>query len=219
MAKFAQNPRLGRWLVDTDTEGRMPPVFHTDEHEAFWALGALKDCSSSKDGSSQDGGDAGGDKGYVGQNINGQVLMAVREMLRQHYEKAALPRRVRQAPRGLEELSQSFEGYETALKNLGIIGTDNAEEPLTAGALIDKRYRVKEHRVTAGLGSYAGHYSYICYDEMPLVPPLETRVRDLLQQTVSTNLRKKMLRLQQALCSDGVAQSTDKEWAEVDAEV
>ena len=45
LAKFAQNPRLGRWLVDTDPAeagrpGDMPPIFHTDESD-FWGLGPL----------------------------------------------------------------------------------------------------------------------------------------------------------------------------------
>ncbi len=75
LAKFAQNPRLGRWLVDTDRPGDMPPIFHTDESD-FWGLGPLGAPLPSADGAPACG--LAAETGepaqlYTGQNLNGQV--------------------------------------------------------------------------------------------------------------------------------------------------
>ena len=193
----------------------MPPIFHTDDKESFWALGPLKEHNEGDRACQSDG------HGYVGQNMNGQVLMCVREMLRKHYESAAPPHRVRPEDRSPDDLGRYFEGYQKALRCLGLLGVGKAdsEAPLPAGTLIDKRYRVLEHRVTSGLGCYARYYSYICADEMPVAQPLQTRVRELIQQSVSANLRGKLERLQLALCNESAESNVDKEWDEVNIQV
>ena len=84
LAKFAQNPRLGRWLVDTDRPGDMPPIFHTDESSDFWGLGPLGPPRPAAGGAPACGpaGEAGElAQVYSGQNLNGQVCF----LLGPHY--------------------------------------------------------------------------------------------------------------------------------------
>jgi predicted NAD-dependent protein-ADP-ribosyltransferase YbiA (DUF1768 family) len=76
LAKFAQNPRLGRWLAETDPAdagrpGDMPPIFHTDEG-GFWGLGPLGPPAAG-DPAAGEAGDSGPAEVYSGQNLNGQA--------------------------------------------------------------------------------------------------------------------------------------------------
>ena len=75
LAKFAQNPRLGRWLVETDPAdagrpGDMPPIFHTDKGD-FWGLGPLSPPPAAGEPAAGEAGEP--EKVYTGQNLNGQV--------------------------------------------------------------------------------------------------------------------------------------------------
>lgn len=212
LAKFVQNPQLGRWLVDTDKEGLMPQIFHTAETDSFWALGPLKE-----------GKEGEADPGYTGKNLNGQVLMCVREELRKHYEETIPPYRPR--IRSAADLDDCFVAYEKATDYLRSSfaegsATHGAQDdpPLARGSLIDKRYRVLDHRMTAGLGAFTGQYGYICGDEMPLAEPLDARVRDLVQMSASAGLRSKLERLQEALCNEN-APMVGMEWKEVKNQV
>jgi ribA/ribD-fused uncharacterized protein len=69
LAKFQQNQKLLRWLLETDRHiekdgKRENYIFHTMNSDAFWGIGSLE----------QDGK-------YHGQNWNGRILMAVRAVL------------------------------------------------------------------------------------------------------------------------------------------
>lgn len=224
LAKFAQNPRLGRWLVDTDAGGLMPAIFHTDEGESFWALGPLKKAGAG-------GREGPAREGYAGRNMNGQVLMCVREVLREHYASEDAQRRARPAVRRPGDLSRSFASYERATKRLRTLqrpdgagarlpaGLGGLEDPpLAQGSLIDRRYRVLDHRVTAGLGAFAGPYGYVCVDEMPAAEPLEARVRGLVRLSASAGLRGRLERLQEGLCDEALA-AVEREWDEVEGQV
>ena len=61
LAKFQQNQKLRRWLLETDSKSY---ILHTMNSDAFWGLGQLE----------QDGK-------YHGLNWNGRILMAVRHIL------------------------------------------------------------------------------------------------------------------------------------------
>ena len=130
-----------------------------------------------------------------------QVLMCVREVLRKHYHERGCRHRVPPAEATSAALGQHLEQLAKAVQQMGLWNSvSRTELPLPAGTLIDKRYRVLGHRVTAGLGSYAGQYSYVCADEMPVAPPLGRRARDLLRHSLCDPLRRCLTRLWDGLC-------------------
>jgi predicted NAD-dependent protein-ADP-ribosyltransferase YbiA (DUF1768 family) len=211
-AKFAQNPRLGRWLVDTDPEGEMPPIFHIYSDKFFGIGDPITQESEPAllTGQEPHGGilEKRELECYHGNNFDGQILMCVREELRQHYKSLGPRHRVQPAAVLKEGLRVNFETLEGTLKHFNLLqdasasGGSNSgmETPLPKNTLIDKRYRVEDHRCTIGLGSYTGQFSYICTDEAPLAATLENRIRALLQRTVCAPLQRALLQLQSALC-------------------
>ena len=65
LAKFQQNQKLRRWLLETDRDSRRDSyICHTMNTDSFWGLGSLEI-----------------DGRYHGQNWNGKILMAVRAVL------------------------------------------------------------------------------------------------------------------------------------------
>ena len=142
-----------------------------------------------------------------------QVLMCVREVLREHYRKQGHRIRVPPPAATCLELRQHLEQLGDAVYQLGLWDSVTSTElPLPPGTLIDGRYRVLGHRVTAGLGSYAGQYSYVCADEMPVAPPLGRRARDLLRHSLCDLLRRCLTRLWDGLCETAAGVPSQKEW-------
>ena len=139
--------------------------------------------------------------------------MCVREVLREHYRERGHRHRVPPAAATSEELGRHLVELEKAVEQMGLWDSVNITElPLPAGTLIDKRYRVLGHRVTAGLGSYAGRYSYVCADEMPVAPPLGRRARELLRHSLCDPLRRCLARLWDGLCETTAGAPSPGEW-------
>jgi hypothetical protein len=144
-----------------------------------------------------------------------QVLMCVREVLREHYRERGRTHRAPPAEATDPVLGQHLAQMEAAERQLGLWDPESRPEtelPLPAGTLIDQRYRVLRHRVTAGLGSYAGQYGYVCADEMPAAPPLGWRARDLLRHSLCYPLRRCLAHLWDGLCGTATGAPSQDEW-------
>ena len=142
-----------------------------------------------------------------------QVLRCVREVLREHHRELEERCRVQPAAATSEALGQHLHRLADAVLHMGLWDPSSGTElPLPAGTLIDKRYRVLGHRVTAGLGSYAGQYSYVCADEMPVAPPLGRRARELLRHSLCDPLRRCLARLWDGLCETTAGAPSPGEW-------
>ena len=139
--------------------------------------------------------------------------MCVREVLREHYRGQGRRHRAPPAAATCSALRQHLERLGGAVHQLGLWDpATDSELPLPPGTLIDRRYRVLGHRVTAGLGSYAGRYSYVCADEMPVAPPLGRRARDLLRHSLCDPLRRCLARLWDGLCDAAAGAPSPGEW-------
>ena len=90
---------------------------------------------------------------------------------------------------------------------------------MTFASLVDALVASKRVIIRQPEGSIGYNSMYICADEMPVAQPLQTRVRELIQQSVSANLRGKLERLQLALCNESAESNVDKEWDEVNIQV
>ena len=146
-AKFEQNPKLRRWLLETDRARPDSPIFHTDLND-FWGLGPVQE-----------------DGQHRGKNWNGKILMLVRRKLRLDAgaggssgrtktveltapAAARLPRDPFPPLGPPEEDEAQGVTMRRSFKYLGESMRRFSVTPLTKGTLIAQRYRVVDHLVT-----------------------------------------------------------------------
>ena len=148
LAKFQQNPKLRRWLLESDRAKQDSPIFHTDE-DSFWGLGPLQE-----------------DGQYRGKNWNGKILMLVRCVLREAAAPSGRSRTAELAPQAAARLpldpfpplgppdqdeqqgSVMRQGYRLLCESMRRLapapgGLDPS--PFPKGTLIAQRYRVLDH--------------------------------------------------------------------------
>jgi ribA/ribD-fused uncharacterized protein len=165
LAKFQQNPKLRRWLLDTDRAVADIPILHTMERDSFWGVGALQE-----------------DGMYRGKNWNGKILMLVRRLVGDEEGVAGRvqtdtlgptarlarnpfppldPRVTDDAGAAEAELCRAMEQAATKLRDtLELFGeppapevrhrdpTVQVERRMPRGALIAQRYKVVDHAFT-----------------------------------------------------------------------
>jgi predicted NAD-dependent protein-ADP-ribosyltransferase YbiA (DUF1768 family) len=149
LAKFRQNSKLCKWLLDTDRETNDNPIFHIRDQDSFFGIGEVKE-----------------DGMYHGKNWNGVILMIVRSILIQEdcnmrpslldegesaaerFPKDPFPslgapadddRQGREMDRCFKTLLDSIEGVST---EQGWAGGVQFAAALPKGSLIAQRYRV-----------------------------------------------------------------------------
>jgi ribA/ribD-fused uncharacterized protein len=145
LAKFQQNPKLRRWLLETDRSRLDSPIFHTDSND-FWGLGPQQE-----------------DGHYRGKNWNGKILMLVRRKLRRDFgdssgrtdtvdltapPAARLPRDPFPPLGPPEDDEEQGAAMRRSFKYLRASMRSFKLAPLSKGALIAQRYRVLRHVIT-----------------------------------------------------------------------
>ena len=153
LAKFQQNPKLRRWLLDTDRAAADTPILHTMERDSFWGIGPPQE-----------------DGRHRGKNWNGILLMLVRRLVldeeggagRVHTDTlgpaASLARnplppldpRVADADHcaAMDRAAERLQGVLARFGEPPGLQAPAAGRRLPRGALIAQRYKVVDHVFT-----------------------------------------------------------------------
>lgn len=183
LAKFRQNPKLCKWLLDTDRDRKDTPIFHVRDQDPFFAIGELKE-----------------DGMYHGKNWNGVILMIVRSILArevgisrpsldegesvaERFPRDPFPPLGAPADHGRQgvEMVQGFKALLQSMRRNHAIqqqarsgGTATA---LPIGTLIAQRYRVLDSMDTGGRPLIMTQTTPKCTQQPETLYPLHTKLK------------------------------------------